>query len=150
METLKSIGVFVIACVKITYLHVANTQIVWGGCDSFIDTRFKLLNTWYVLVDALIAVRLHCRLSEAAVILYIISYITCQLNLPLTVWSGCDCSWILLHRYMLTNVAWVQFYYCVLIFQFLLCFHSIFQWHMLCGTCPCCSLNGDTSYKMRF
>lgn len=44
-----------------------------------------LLNTWYVLVDVLIAVRLHYRLSEAAVILYIISYITCQLNLPLTV-----------------------------------------------------------------
>ena len=44
-----------------------------------------LLNTWYVLVDVLIAVMPHCRLSEAAVILYIISYITCQLNLPLTV-----------------------------------------------------------------
>jgi hypothetical protein len=44
-----------------------------------------LLNTWYVHVDVLIAVRLHYRLSEAAVILYIISYITCQLNLPLTV-----------------------------------------------------------------
>ena len=44
-----------------------------------------LLNTWYVLVDAPIAVRLHYRLSEATVILYIISYITCQLNLPLTV-----------------------------------------------------------------
>jgi uncharacterized membrane protein YqjE len=44
-----------------------------------------LLNTWYALVDVLIAVRLQYRLSEAAVILYIISYITCQLNLPLTV-----------------------------------------------------------------
>jgi hypothetical protein len=44
-----------------------------------------LLNTWYVLVDVLIAVRLHFRLSEVAVILYIISYITYQLNLPLTV-----------------------------------------------------------------
>ena len=44
-----------------------------------------LLNTWYVLVDVLIAVGLHYRLSEAAVILYIISYITCQLNLLLTV-----------------------------------------------------------------
>jgi hypothetical protein len=43
-----------------------------------------LLNTWYVLVDVLIAVRLHYRLSEAAVILYIISYITCRLNIPLT------------------------------------------------------------------
>jgi hypothetical protein len=144
-----SIGVFVISCVKITYLHVANTQTVWGGCDSLL-MKGLLLNTWYVLVDVLIAVRLHYRLSEAAVILYIISYFTCQLNLPLTVWSGCDCSWILLHRYMLTNVAWVQFYYCVLIFQFLLCFHSTFQWHMLCGTCTCCSLNGDTSHKMRF
>ena len=109
-----------------------------------------LRNTWYVLVDVLIAVRLYYRLSEAAVILHIISYITGQLNLPLTVWSVCDCSWILLHRYMLTNVAWVQFYYCVLIFQFLLCFHSTFRWHMLCGTCPCCSLNCDASYKMRF
>jgi hypothetical protein len=77
-----------------------------------------LPNTWCVLVDVLIAVRLHHRLSEAAVILYIISYITCQLNLPLTVWRGCDCSWILLHRYMLTNVACVQFYHCVLIFHF--------------------------------
>jgi hypothetical protein len=38
-----------------------------------------------VLVDVPIALSLHCRLSEAAVILYIISYITCQLNLPLTV-----------------------------------------------------------------
>ena len=109
-----------------------------------------LLNTWCVLVGVLIEVRLHCILSEATVILYVISYFTCQLNLPLTVWSGCDCSWILLHRYMLTNVAWVQFYYCVLIFQFLLCFHSTFQWYVLCGTCPCCSLNGDTFYKMRF
>jgi hypothetical protein len=44
-----------------------------------------LLNTWYVLVDAPIAVRLHYRLSEVAVIIYIISYIICQLNLPLTV-----------------------------------------------------------------
>jgi hypothetical protein len=44
-----------------------------------------LLNTWHVHVNVLIAVRLHYRLSEAAVILYIISYITCQLNLPLTV-----------------------------------------------------------------
>jgi hypothetical protein len=44
-----------------------------------------LLNTCYVLVDVQIAVRLHYRLSEAAVILYILSYITCQLNLPLTV-----------------------------------------------------------------
>jgi uncharacterized membrane protein YqjE len=51
-----------------------------------------LLNTWCVLVDVLIAVRLQYRLSEAAVILYIISYITCQLNLLLTVSSGCDCS----------------------------------------------------------
>ena len=109
-----------------------------------------LLNTWCVLVDVLNAVRLHYRLSEAAVILFMISYITCQLNLPFTVWRGCDCSWILLHRYMLTNVACVQFYHCVLIFQFCLCFHSTFQWHMLCGTCPCCSLNGDTFYKMRF
>ena len=41
--------------------------------------------TWYELVDVLIAIRLHYRLSGAAVILYIISYITCQLNLPLTV-----------------------------------------------------------------
>ena len=76
-----------------------------------------LLNTCYVLVDVPIALSLHCRLSEAAVILYIISYITCQLNLPLTVWSGCDFSWILLLRYMLTNVTCVQFYHCVLIFQ---------------------------------
>ena len=44
-----------------------------------------LLDIWYVFVDVLIAVRLHYRLSEAAVILYIISYITCQLNLPLPV-----------------------------------------------------------------
>jgi hypothetical protein len=44
-----------------------------------------LLNTWCVLVDVLNAVRLHYRLSEAAVILFIISYITCQLNLPFTV-----------------------------------------------------------------
>jgi hypothetical protein len=44
-----------------------------------------LLNTWYVLVDAPIAVRLHYRQSEVAVIIYIISYIICQLNLPLTV-----------------------------------------------------------------
>jgi hypothetical protein len=44
-----------------------------------------LLNTCYVLVDVVIAVRLYYRLSEAAVILYIISYITCQLNLPLSV-----------------------------------------------------------------
>ena len=51
-----------------------------------------LLNTWYVLVNVLIAVRLHYRLSEAAVILYIISYITFHLNLLLTVSSGCDCS----------------------------------------------------------
>ena len=109
-----------------------------------------LLNTWCVLVDVLNAVRLHYRPSEAAVILYIISYITCQFNLPLTFWRGCDCSWILLHRYMLTNVACVQFNHCVLIFQFLLCFHRTFQWHMLCRTCPCCSLNGDTFYKMRF
>jgi hypothetical protein len=76
-----------------------------------------LLNTWYVLVDAPIAVRLHYRLSEVAVIIYIISYIICQLNLPLTVWNGCDLSWILLHRYMLTNVVCVQFYQCVVIFQ---------------------------------
>ena len=82
-----------------------------------------LLNPWYVLVDAPIAVRLHYRLSEATVILYIISYITCQLNLPLTLWSGCDFSWILLHRYMLTNVACVQLYHCVLIFQ--MCYASI-------------------------
>jgi hypothetical protein len=34
-----------------------------------------LLDIWYVFVDVLIAVRLHYRLSEAAVILYIISYI---------------------------------------------------------------------------
>jgi hypothetical protein len=44
-----------------------------------------LLNTCYALVDVLIAVRLHNILSEAAVILYIISYITCQLYLPLPV-----------------------------------------------------------------
>ena len=76
-----------------------------------------LLNTCYALVDVLIAVRLHNILSEAAVILYIISYITCQLYLPLPVWSGCDFSWILLHRYMLTYMACVQFYHWVLIFQ---------------------------------
>ena len=34
-----------------------------------------LLDIWYVFVDVLIAVRLHYRLSEAAVILHIISYI---------------------------------------------------------------------------
>ena len=78
------IGVFVISCVKITYLHVANTQNVWCGCDSYLDEGL-LLDIWYVFVDVPIAVRLHYRLSEAAVILYIISYITCQLNLPLTV-----------------------------------------------------------------
>jgi hypothetical protein len=44
-----------------------------------------LLNIWHVHVNVLIAVRLHYRLSEAAVILYVISYITCQLNLQLTV-----------------------------------------------------------------
>jgi hypothetical protein len=44
-----------------------------------------LLNTWCVLVGVLIEVRLHCILSEATVILYVISYFTCQLNLPLTV-----------------------------------------------------------------
>ena len=47
--------------------------------------KVLLVNTCYVLLDVLIAVRLHYRLSEAAVILYIISYIACQLNLPLTV-----------------------------------------------------------------
>ena len=47
-----------------------------------IDLLIKglLLNTWYVFVDVLIAVRLHCKLSEVTAILYIISYITCQLN----------------------------------------------------------------------
>ena len=77
--------------------------------------KVLLVNTCYVLVDVLIAVRLHYRLSEVAVILYIISYITCQLNLPLTVWSGCDFSWILLHR----HICCVQFYHCVLIFHIL-------------------------------
>jgi hypothetical protein len=43
------IGVFVISCVKITYLHVANTQNVWCGCDSFIDEGL-LLDIWYVFV----------------------------------------------------------------------------------------------------
>jgi hypothetical protein len=47
--------------------------------------KVLLVNTCYVLLDVLIAVRLHYRLSEAAVILYIISYIAFQLNLPLTV-----------------------------------------------------------------
>ena len=83
-----------------------------------------LLNIWHVFVNVLIAVRFHYRLSEAAVILYIISYINCQLNLPLTVWRGCDFSWILLHRYVLTNVACVQFYHCVLIFH-IFCYASI-------------------------
>ena len=147
-----SIGVFVISCVKVTYLHVANTQTVWGGCDSYLDEGF----TAKYMVCA-------CGCADC-------SQVTLQ-----AVWGGCnliynqlyylpikftiDCLkrlwlfmnlWIFLHRYMLTNVACVQFYHCVLIFHFLLCFHGTFQWHVLCGTCPCCSLNGDTFYKMRF
>ena len=43
------------------------------------------LITWYELVDVPITVGLHYRLSGAAAILYIISNITCQLHLPLTV-----------------------------------------------------------------
>ena len=92
--------------------------------------------TWCELVDVLIAIRLHYRLSGAAVILYIISSITCQFNLPLTVWSGCDFSWILLHRYMLINVACVQFYHCVLIFQFCYAFIVLFSDTCYVGRVP--------------
>ena len=41
-----------------------------------------------------------------------------QLNLPLTVWSGCDFSWILLHRY----ICWPMW----LVFNFIIVFQILY------------------------
>jgi hypothetical protein len=82
------------------YLFTCDKYRLFEAAVIVLLIKGLLVNTCYVLVDVLIPVRLHYRLSEAAVILYAISHITCQLNLPLTVWTGCDFSWILLHIYI--------------------------------------------------
>ena len=67
------------------YLFTCDKYRLFEAAVIVLLIKGLLFNTCYVLVDVLIPVRLHYRLSEAAVILYAISHITCQLNLPLTV-----------------------------------------------------------------